>query len=320
MSDLLTITLNPALDLSSAVDRVVPGPKLRLDAPRAEPGGGGINVARAVAILGGAPRAIAALGGVAGAQVAALLQDSGVSLARLDIPGETRQSLAVTDRSDGAQYRLQFPGPVWAPAMEAAMADLIVAEAAAIGPGAVTVLSGSQPPGMAPDFPQRLIRRLGPGARVIVDTSGPAMDRLVAAPEPGAAPRVLRMDQAEAEGQAGHPLPDRAASLAFARGLVARGVADCVIVALGAEGSVLATADGAWHARPPHVEVASKVGAGDSFTGAFALALARGQGWDTALRAGTAAAAAAVMTPGTELCRAADADAIERRCTLTPLA
>jgi len=321
MIDLLTVTLNPALDLSSAADRVVPGPKLRLDPPRAEPGGGGINVARAAAKLGGHPRAIAALGGSAGAQIATLLQGSGVSLLPFEVPGETRQSLAVTDRRDGAQYRLQMPGPDWTPALEAAMAETIVAEAAAIGEGAVVVLSGSQPPGMADDFPQGLVRRLGRHARLIVDTSGPALDRLVRAPEPQGAPLVLRMDQQESEGLAGHPLADIAASLDFAQRLVAAGAAACVVVARGAEGSVLATREIRLHARPPQVPVVSKIGAGDSFTAAFALSLARaqdcGQDWGAALIAGTAAAAAAVMTPGTELCRAEDAAALAPRCTLT---
>ncbi|MFN4099414.1 MAG: 1-phosphofructokinase family hexose kinase [Pararhodobacter sp.] len=323
MIDLLTVTLNPALDLSTAADRVVAGPKLRLDQPQAEPGGGGINVARATAKLGGNPRAIAALGGMAGAQIAALLKGSGVSLAPFEVPGETRQSLAVTDRSDGGQYRLQTPGPDWTPTLEAAMAEMIVAEAGAIGEGAVVVLSGSQPPGLSDDFPQALVRRLGGQARLIIDTSGPALERLVRAPEPEGAPFVLRMDQQESEGLAGHSLDDIGASLDFAQQLIAAGVAHCVVVARGADGSVLATRQQRLHARPPLVPVNSKIGAGDSFTAAFALALARGNGapdWGAALIAGTAAAAAAVMTAGTELCRAEDAAALAPRCTLTDCA
>ncbi|PTW96706.1 1-phosphofructokinase family hexose kinase [Pararhodobacter aggregans] len=320
MHDLLTVTLNPALDVSSAADRIEAGPKLRLDAPVTEPGGGGINVARAAAKLGGHPRAIAALGGVTGARFAALMAGTGVSLAEFPVPGETRQNLAVTDRATGGQFRLQMPGPDWTPALEATMEALIATEAAAIGPGAVIVLSGSQPPGMRAGFPQALARRLGPAGRLIVDTSGPALDALVSRPAPDAAPLVLRMDQAESEGIAGRPLPDIAASLDLAQALVARGAAACVVIARGAEGSVLATARQRLHARPPHVEVVSKIGAGDSFTAAFALSLAGkapgAEDWAAALLAGTAAAAAAVMTPGSELCRASDAAEIAPRCTL----
>ncbi|MBN8293124.1 hexose kinase [Rhodobacter sp. NTK016B] len=315
--DLLTVTLNPALDVSSTTERVIPGPKLRLEPPVSEPGGGGINVARAAAKLGGRPCAIAALGGPTGARIAALMADSGVTLCAFDPKGETRTNLAVTETATGQQYRLQMPGPDWTPETEAAMIAMIDAEAARIGDAAVIVLSGSQPPGLSDSFAQDLAQTLGARGRLIVDTSGPALQRLVSSPRKNAAPRVLRMDQAESEGIAGHPLPDCAASLDFAGGLVAQGVADCVVIARGAEGSVLATTDTRLHCQPPVVPVVSKIGAGDSFTAAFALALARGQGWDKALVAGTAAAAAAVMTPGTELCRAEDASNITPDCRLS---
>ncbi|MCA2012955.1 hexose kinase [Cereibacter sphaeroides] len=316
MTKILTVTLNPALDVSSAADRVTPGPKIRLDPPVAEPGGGGINVARAAAKLGASPRAIAALGGATGQRIAGLMAGSGVRLIPFDLPGETRENLAVTDRETGEQYRLQRPGPDWTPALEQAITALIATEAAQIGPDAVVVLSGSQPPGISGSFPQALSRALDPKARLIIDTSGPALERLVNQPEPTAKPLVLRMDQSESEGLAGRPLTDIKASLDFAASLVARGVADCVVVARGASGSVLATDRLRLHARPPVVQVASKIGAGDSFTAAFALALAEGEDWPSALMRGTAAAAAAVMTPGTELCRATDAAELLGRCTL----
>jgi len=315
MPDLLTLTLNPALDLSTAAERVVAGPKLRLDAPVEEPGGGGVNVARAVLALGGRPRALVALGGRTGERLAQMLRDAGLDLAVFAVPGETRQNLAVTDRSDGRQYRLQMPGPRWDAGLVEGFVQAVVTQA--IG---VVVLSGSLPPGVSADFAQRLAARLAGRSRLVVDTSGEALHQLVRAPQAGAQPLVLRMDQAESEDLAGHPLPDIAASLHFAQGLLAQGVAECIVLARGAEGSVL-VADGlALHCRPPQVPVVSKIGAGDSFTGAFALALAHDQGWEAALRKGTAAAAAAVMTPGSALCRAEDCAALEPMCRMTPLA
>ena len=316
MTHLLTVTLNPALDASGTVDHVIPGPKLRMTETRYEPGGGGLNVARAAAKLGGEPRALAALGGMAGARIAELLTGSGVALRAVEVAGETRQNLAVSDLQTGEQFRFQMPGPDWTEAMEDTMLAVIAQEAALIGPGAVVVLSGSQPPGMRDSFAQALARQLGAQARLIIDTSGPALQRLARAPESDAIPAVLRMDQAESEGIAGHALPDVTASLDFAAALVAAGVAGCVVVARGAEGSVLAAPGTRLHCQPPVVPVVSKIGAGDSFAAGFGLALARGEDWAMALRAGTAAAAAAVMTPGTELCRAEDAAALAPRCTL----
>ena len=317
MTALLTVTLNPALDIGASVARMQAGPKLRLDDPVAEPGGGGINVARAAVKLGGRARAIAALGGAAGQRIADLLADSGVELVAVPVPGETRQNLAVLDRADGQQYRLQFPGPVWTEVLAASMLDRLVAEVRSLDPGAIVILSGSQPPGLSPAFPQDAARRLGPGARLVVDTSGPALARLIEAPQPGARPHVLRLDQAESESAAGHPLPGVRESLDFAQVLVARGVADCVVLARGAEGSVLATAIDRLHTAPPRVSVESRIGAGDSFTAGFSLTLAAGGDWGAAMIAGTAAAAAAVMTPGTELCRGEDARALAARCTLS---
>lgn len=315
MTDLLTITLNPALDISAGSDSVVPGPKLRLDAPIIEAGGGGINVARAAATLGGQVRALVALGGPTGQRIEGLLRDAGIDLRVFALSGDTRQSLAVTDRRDGQQYRFQFPGPQWDDDAVGALLAVIAQEAA----GRVVVLSGSQPPGVPDDMAQRVARVLTADARLVVDTSGAALRHLATRPDPGAMPAVLRMDDVEAESLAGSSLPDVAASAAFAQALVAAGVAGCVVLARGAEGSVLAAPDIRLHCRPPLVAVVSKIGAGDSFTAAFALAMARAQGWEAALVAGTAAAAAAVMTPGSALCRAEDVARLTPNCALTPV-
>ena len=310
---ILTVTLNPALDLSAHVPAMVAGPKLRLDRPLVEPGGGGVNVARAIHELGGRVVAWTALGGTAGAQHRALLEAQGIAVAAFDAPGETRANWAISD-ADGQQFRLQLPGPDWTDAKgEAALRD-IVARAEGI-----VVLSGSQPPGLTAQFPQQLAQALGPQHRLIVDTSGDALGQLVTAPRAGAQPFLLRLDQAESEGLAGAPLATTQDSAALARALVARGVAQWVSLARGAEGSVLAGAEGAWHCRPPEVAVVSKVGAGDSFTGAFTHALAQDASLPEALRAGTAAAAAAVMTQGTALCRRADVTRLAPDCALRQL-
>ncbi|WP_333830015.1 1-phosphofructokinase family hexose kinase [Pararhodobacter sp.] len=311
---ILTVTLNPALDLSADAPQVVPGPKLRLSAPVFEPGGGGINVARAIDILGGQARVLAALGGVTGARMAEMITGAGLDLLPFALPGETRQSLSVTDRRDGQQYRFILPGPQWAAALSD---DLLARIAAAAAPGGWVVLSGSQPPGVADDFALQLAARLtDSGARLVVDTSGSALQHLVAGGH-SPAPWCLRMDQAEAEEAAGRALPTPADSLDFAGELVARGVAQVVVLARGADGSVLAGARQRLHCRPPEVPVQSKTGAGDSFTGALVLALAQGDDIAGALRRATAAAAAAVMTGASALCRRDDAERLVQGCVIT---
>lgn len=315
MQDILTITLNPAVDLSTAADAVEPGPKLRCDRPETDPGGGGINVSRAVRILGGQTRALVSIAGPPGKTLRYLLQDEGIAILPFHGPGETRISIAVTDRGTDQQYRFVMPGPDWDAGHVEAMLDMIDT---AVPDDGIVVLSGSNPPGVPADFATRICTRLADrGARVIADTSGAALKHLASAP--GAKPYVLRMDQEEAEMLAGHPLPRREDSADFAAQLVQRGAADVVIVARGADGSVLASAEGKWHAAAADVPVRSKVGAGDSFVGAFTLALARDAALPEALQRGAAAASAAVISEATKLCDRSDAERLIAQCPLTEL-
>lgn len=309
----LTLTLNPALDMATDVPRLIPDEKLRCSEPRLDPGGGGINVARAIHALGGEALALVALGGLTGDRLAELLRGAGITFLGITGPGETRQSLTVTEDETGRQYRFMLPGPAWGPADRARVFQLLRAAGKS---GAFAVISGSQPPGVPVDFPAQLAAAMS-GMEVVLDTSGKALHEAVEHPIPGL--RILRMDGEEAEALAGRRLLTREETADFAQGLVAAGVARQVIVARGADGSVLAEAGQRLHAAAPRVEVVSKVGAGDSFVGAFVLALARRQGPEAALAEGVCAAAAAVMTEATELCRAEDVARLVKGCEVRRL-
>ena len=300
MQPILTLTLNPALDISTGVGKVRPGEKLRCAAPVYNAGGGGLNVTRALHRLGAPSLALVALGGVTGDRLAGLLKAEGIAFLALKSPGETRQSMSVTEADSGAQYRFLLPGPDWSHDDQAQVFALLTATA---HPGSIAVISGSQPPGVPADFPAQLAAAL-PECLVVLDTSGPALAQAVAQPIPGLA--VLRMDSDEAEALAGHPLTTPKDTADFAAGLLAKGVAGAVIVARGAEGNVLVTDGQRLMARAPKVTLVSAVGAGDSFVAGLVLAMARRQGWAEALSLATTCAAAAVMTPATELCRAED--------------
>jgi 6-phosphofructokinase 2 len=315
MPAILTVTLNPTVDFATTAPKVEPGPKLRCTEPEIDPGGGGINVSRAIQLLGGQSTGMVAIGGTTGAQLLELLAIEGVATVAIQGPGETRQSVSVTDLSTGLQYRFVMPGPTW---KKKDVARALAAIDRAAGDGAFVVLSGSQPPGVAKDFPAILSQHVaGKHARLIVDTSGPALFHLVETPHE--ALYVLRMDGEEAEELAGRPLPSRRDTADFAEELVQKRVAEIVIVARGADGSVLSSAEGSWHTVSPPVKVVSAVGAGDSFVGAFTLALSRDTPPGECLRWGVAAAAAAVTTEATRLFTRKDVEAMFQRCVLTKL-
>lgn len=315
MSDILTITLNPAVDLATSVDRVVAGPKLYCRSPRFDPGGGGVNVARAICKLGGRATALVAVGGAMGQTLLGLLAVEGVPTLPVDVGGETRQSLAVTDETTGEQLRFSLPGDSIAPDMAETLLSRI-AEATPIS-GHV-VLSGGVAPGLGDDFPQRIQAAVAQRTdRLIIDTSKGALERLIARPNLPAL--LLRIDHREAELAAGRTLAGIADSVDFAAGLVARGVARMIVTARGAEGSVMVTQNARFLCHAAPVEVRSKVGAGDSFVGAMTLALSRGDPPEQALRWGVAAASAAVETEGTALCDATRTQAIFDLCRVEAL-
>jgi 6-phosphofructokinase 2 len=307
----VTLTLNPALDMSTEVPALVPDVKLRCSEPLLDPGGGGLNVSRAIAALGGESLALVALGGLTGDRLAGLIRAEGVPFLALTAPGETRQSLTVTAQDTGHQFRFMLPGPKWTEADQERVFTLLRASAR---PGAYGVISGSQPPGVPVDFPARLARAM-PGLNVVLDTSGPALVEAVAHPIPDL--DVLRMDGDEAQTLAGYGLDTRKDAADFAQGLVQRGVARTVIVARGADGSVLVDGRQRIFAKAAKVQVKSTVGAGDSFVGGFILSRARGRGLAESLAMATAAASAAVMTDATQLCRREDVERLLPECQVS---
>lgn len=315
MSDIITVTLNPCVDFATSVDEIVPELKLRCDEPHIDPGGGGINVSRAIKMLGGRSTALIAIGGQSGARLLELLTVEGIAAVAFQGPGETRQSISVTDGQSNDQYRFVLPGPVWG---DDDLPRALNSLDQAVGTDTLVILSGSQPPGVAKNFPAIVADHLSDrGARIVVDTSGEALHNLVETPHKPL--EVLRMDDAEAEDLAGRAHPTREDSADFAQSLVERGVAKVVIVARGADGSVLASKDGRWHTVSPPVEVISKVGAGDSFVGAFAHAYSTGQGLGECLAMGVAAASAAVMTEATRLCDPETVADLLPKCTTTEI-
>ncbi|MDZ4135995.1 MAG: PfkB family carbohydrate kinase, partial [Paracoccaceae bacterium] len=178
---ILTVTLNPALDMSTSVPQVTPGPKLRCTEPMLDPGGGGLNVSRAIAALGGDSLELVALGGITGDRLATMLQAENIRFLALRSPGETRLSITVDETGTGRQFRFVLPGPVWETQHQAQVFDALESLAK---PGWFGVISGSQMPGVPTDF-YTLLTKVMPDMQIILDTSGPALEQACAVPIPG---------------------------------------------------------------------------------------------------------------------------------------
>ena len=312
MAHVLALTMNPAIDVSTSVERVSPTRKLRCGQARRDPGGGGINVARVVRRLGGRATAVFPAGGVIGRLLRQLVEAEDVDGGAVPVREETREDFTALETATGRQFRFvlegpRLSGPEWMACLEAVAGqherpDLIV-------------VSGSLPPGVPDDVYARVaeIARAWE-IRMALDCSGPALKAALAH-----GVYLVKPNLGELADLVGAALPDEASRIAACRRLILDGQAEAVALTLGEEGALLVTGDGAWRAAAIPVEAVSAVGAGDSFLGGMVWALASGRPLVEAFRYAMAAGTAAVLSPGTELCHADDVWRLAAEVVVEPL-
>jgi 6-phosphofructokinase 2 len=304
---LITLTLNPALDLAADADAVVPTHKIRMHHEHADAGGGGVNVARVLHELGGDALAIIAAGGASGRVLEEMLDEAGVKRRSVLIKGRTRVSLNVLDCRSGLEYRFVPEGPTLSE-------DEFTACLSAVQevPGEWLIASGSLPHGV-PDDAYAQVARIAAAKhqRFVLDTSGTA---LRAALDQGGM-ELIKPSLGELEHLVGRELRDPTAQDAEAMALVRSGAARLVAVTLGRDGALLATPDGVVRVPAMDVPMHSSVGAGDAFLAATSLALSRGATPSDALAWGTAAGATAIACAGTARLRRSEVEARYRELT-----
>lgn len=300
----LCVTMNPSVDVSTHTDRVVPVDKLRCGAVGRDAGGGGLNVASVVRRLGGHSHSLYPAGGAAGQWLTQHLAQAGLPARAMPIAQDTRENFTVQALDTGAEYRFVLPGPTLSEGEWQACLDAVDGWPE---PLALVVASGSLPPGVPADFYARLASSSNQrGVRLVLDSSGPA---LAAALQAGVF--LVKPNLRELRELTGLPLNTAETWRAAAQTLIDRGQAEIVALTLGAGGALLLTRDGAWQAEALPVEVASSVGAGDSFVGAMVWALQQGHALPRAFSWAMAAGSAALLTPGTGLCRTEDVQRLE---------
>jgi 6-phosphofructokinase 2 len=298
--------MNPAIDKSTSVDSVVPERKLRCGPPRLDPGGGGINVSRAIKKLGGDSIAIYPAGGLPGQMLRALLDEENLSHRSIEVLGSTRENLHVEETTTGQQFRFNMPGSElteteWLACLDALLTMTPKPDWA--------VLSGSLPPGVPEDFWARAVRAgKSAGAQVILDASGPPLLRAMEEQPYLIKPNLRELDQL-VPGATGHDDDIAGAAL----GLIQEGKCEVAVVSLAAAGALLVTSDGVESLVAPTVRALSKIGAGDSMVAGMVLSLSRGKSIREAVRYGLAAGTAAVMRHGTQLCRLEDVERLLSR-------
>ena len=296
MAGVVALSINPAIDVSTSVDQVMPIRKLRCTAARRDPGGGGINVARVVRRLGGNATAVYPAGGATGQLLRRLVDQEGIPSLMVQAAEETREDFTVLEEVTGNQFRFVLPGPQLA---EREWRDCLEAIASFKGRTEYVVASGSLPPGVPEDFYGALARAAKDmNAKVVLDTSGPPLE---AALKEGV--YLVKPNLQELAQLIHAPLDDQDAWIEACRSLVRAGRAEIVALTLGDKGALLVTHDQAWRAQGLPIKPVSAVGAGDSFLGAMVWSLASGHDLGRAFRYGNAAGSAAVLAPGTELCR-----------------
>lgn len=306
----LCLTMNPAVDLATETERVVPTHKLRCGDTLHDAGGGGVNVARVLSRLGGHCTAVCPTGGSSGQWLQKRMREEGLDSVFLPIAEETRVSFTVHEHSTGAEFRFVMPGPRLSEAEWQHCLQWL--EALQPFPN-LLVASGSLPPGVPADFYARLARLCrDKGARLVLDTSGPA---LAAALAEGVF--LFKPNLKELAELSGRSLESAEQWQTAARQLVLDGKADVVALTLGHLGALLVTRDAMWSAPPLDVPVASAVGAGDSFVGALVWGLQRGLPLEQAFAWGIAAGTATLLSAGTALCRPEDVRQLQAKVRLT---
>ena len=283
---IVTLTLNPSVDRTVEVETLARGEVMRAQGVRVDPGGKGINVSRALATHGRPTRAVVTVGGAEGEHLVALLRDTGIDIVPVRIHGAIRSNITVVE-PDGTTTKFNEPG---AELSEDELNAVFAAVKEAVQSAEWLVASGSLPPGTPAGVYADLVRSLAEsGTCVAVDTSGPALEAVLAAGPTLVKPN--RDELAAATGKALVTITDVVDAASRLRDLGA----GAVLASLGADGAVLVDDDGAIHGRTPAVPPLSSVGAGDAMLAGF---LAGGGKGAEALIEGLAWGAAAVLQPG----------------------
>lgn len=289
---IVTLTINPSLDKSTHFSGLIAEQKMRCEKPRYDAGGGGINVSKAISKLGGSSTCVFTSGGSAGEMLEDLIQKEKLKKIAIKTKNWTRENFIAFDNVTKSQYRFGFPGNAFSEEEK----DKILQTIKELKTDYL-VISGSLNEGLSTDFYQKIVEvAKSSGAKVIVDTSGEALQKVLETgvylikPNIGELAKLIgveRLELNEAEKAA--------------KNLIEKGCAEIVVVSLGADGALLVSNEETHLVKAPKVNKKSTVGAGDSMVGGMVWALSRNKTLKEVIQLGVCCGTAATMNEGTQL-------------------
>lgn len=296
--DIVTLTINPAIDKSANFSGIVAEQKIRCASPRYDAGGGGINVSKAISRLEGESLCVFTKGGSAGERLEELIQQEGIECKTILTNNWTRENFIGFDILTKAQYRFGFPGATLAETEKEAILQVIKEIKTKY-----LVISGSLNEGLSTDF-YKIIAEIAKalGTKVIVDTSGEALKKVLELgvylikPNIGELAKLIGVEKLALNKVE-----------SAAKKLIEKGSAEIVVVSLGAQGAVLVTKEITEFISAPKVEKKSTVGAGDSMVGGMVWALSQNKSLKEVIQWGVACGSATTMNEGTQLFKLEDA-------------
>jgi len=301
---ILTVTFNPCIDKSTSVEELMPEKKLKCSRPAFDPGGGGINVARAIKRLGGEVVAIYPSGGYSGKFLNTLIQQENIEALVVETKNHTRENMIVFEAATNKQYRFGMPGQELEKKEWEKCLQLIVEHDAEY-----IVISGSLPPGVPTDIMAQIAKAAKKRNRkVIVDSSGEPLKKAIQEGVYMCKPNLGELAMLLGKEKIGKKDIEE-----DARKIIDKGGCEIMVISMGQEGAILINKERSYKAKAPDVEVKSTVGAGDSMVGGIVLCLSKGMGLKETLEYGVACGTAATLNPGTQLVHSKDVEELLKR-------
>ncbi|WP_396173097.1 1-phosphofructokinase family hexose kinase [Flavobacterium sp.] len=299
VTTIVTLTINPSLDKSTHFAKLVAEQKIRCEKPRYDAGGGGINVSKAIAKLGGSTTCVFTSGGSSGAMLEDLMEKEKLESIVIKTKNWTRENFIAFDTSTQSQYRFGFPGNE----LFVDETDKIIEVVSKLDTNYL-VISGSLNEGLPTELYQKIAETAKASCiKVIVDTSGEALQKVLETgvylikPNIGELAKLIGIERLE--------LLDVEKG---AKNLVDKGAAEIVVVSLGAEGAILVSKETTEFVPAPKVAKKSTVGAGDSMVGGMVWALSQNKSLKEVIQIGVCCGTAATMNEGTQLFKVEDVE------------